>query len=92
MFYRCSNSSVEEECVWEYSGSGINYQILAGPVFTLVFTMTAIPLGLLASYKCINRHRILSAAALLWTITTLATSFSQAFWMLLLLRACLGML
>ena len=58
----------------------------------LVFTMAAIPLGLLASYRCVNRHHMLSAAALLWTLTTLATSFSQAFWMLLLLRAGLGML
>ena len=58
----------------------------------LVFTVAGIPMGLLASYKCVNRHLVLSAALLLWTLTTLATSFSQAFWMLLLLRAGLGML
>ena len=90
--YRCSNSSIEGECVWDYSGSGIEYQVLAGPVFMLVFTTAAIPLGLLASYKSVNRHCVLSVAVLLWTLTTLATSFSQAFWMLLLLRAGLGML
>lgn len=78
--------------MWQYSGSGIEYQILAGPVFMLVFTISGIPLGLLASYKCVNRHHVLSVAVLLWTLTTLATSFSQALWMLLLLRASLGLL
>ena len=92
MIYRCSNKSIEGECVWQYSGSGIEYQILAGPVFMLVFTVAGVPLGLLASYKSVNRHLVLSAALLLWTLATLATSFSQAFWMLLLLRAGLGML
>jgi len=58
----------------------------------LVFTTAAIPLGLLASYKSVNRHLVLTMGALLWSLTTLATSFSQAFWMLVLLRACLGLL
>ena len=78
--------------MWQYSGAGIEYQILAGPVFMLMFTVAGIPMGLLASYKSVNRHLLLSAALLLWTLTTLATSFSQAFWMLLLLRGGLGML
>lgn len=58
----------------------------------LVFTTAAIPLGLLASCKSVSRHLVLTMAALLWSLTTLATSFSQAFWMLLLLRAGLGLL
>lgn len=58
----------------------------------LVFTLSAIPLGLLASYKSVNRHLVLTVAALLWSLTTLATSFSKVFWMLLLLRAGLGLL
>ena len=35
-----------EQCYWDYSGSGIEYQILAGPAFIAVFTFSNIITGL----------------------------------------------
>ena len=58
----------------------------------LVFTLSAIPLGLVAGYQRVNRKLVLGTGALLWSLTTLTTSFSQAFWTLAILRAGLGML
>ena len=39
----CKNT---EQCYWDYSGSGIEYQILAGPAFIAVFTFSNIITGL----------------------------------------------
>ena len=88
--HRCLSS--DGECEWRYSGNGIEYQLLAGPIFMLVFTLSAVPLGLVAGYQRVNRKLILGIGALLWSLTTLTTSFSQAFWTLAVLRAGLGML
>ncbi len=35
-------------CEWTYNGQGIEYQVLAGPVFVVVFTISGIIMGFLA--------------------------------------------
>lgn len=32
-------------CVWDYSGLGMEYQVLAGPAFVFVFTTAGIVIG-----------------------------------------------
>ena len=34
-------------CKWDYAGSGVPYQLLAGPSFIAVFTVAGIVLGVL---------------------------------------------
>lgn len=42
--YVISNKSV---CSWDYDGSGVQYQVLAGPAFIAVFTISGIIIGTL---------------------------------------------
>ncbi len=37
--------------MWDYIATGIQYEVLAGPAFTLIFTLSAIPLGVMAGYQ-----------------------------------------
>lgn len=89
---RCSASSAAFPCVWDYTATGIEYEFLAGPAFTLVFTMAAIPLGVLAGHPVVNRKIGLSVCLVLWSTMTLLAGFTSAFWQLLLTRLGLGIL
>ena len=79
-------------CVWDYTATGIEYELLAGPAFTLVFTMAAIPLGVLAGYSFVNRKLGLAVCLVLWSSMTLLAGFTHSFWQLLLTRLGLGVL
>ena len=80
------------ECNWDYSATGIEYQVLAGPAFTLLFTLTAIPLGILAGYPWVNRKAAIAVCLVMWSLMTLLSSFTKTFWQLLLTRIGLGVL
>lgn len=80
------------DCVWDYSATGIQYEALAGPAFTLVFTLAAIPLGIIAGFPKVNRKMMLCVCLAVWSAMTLASSFTHAYWQLLLTRIGLGIL
>lgn len=90
-FHSCAASG-PVECYWDYSATGIQYQVLAGPAFTLLFTLTSIPLGLLAGYSWVNRKVAIAVCLVLWSLMTLLSSFTETFWQLLLTRVGLGIL
>lgn len=55
------NETISGGCKWDYTGQGYDYQILAGPIFILIYTFAAIPVGIAAdlynrkvSRGCIN--------------------------------------
>ena len=81
-----------DECVWTYTGSGIEYQVLAGPAFTVIFTLFAIPLGFSAGLRRVNRVMVLAGGAVLWSVMTLLSSFVADFGQLLATRIGLGLL
>lgn len=83
---------MEAPCVWEYTATGIEYEFLAGPAFTLVFTLAGIPLGVLAGHPRVNRKIGLSVCLVLWSAMTLLAGLASAFWQLLLTRLGLGIL
>ena len=35
-------------CKWDYTGTGTQYDVLAGPIFVLVYTIAGVPLGIAA--------------------------------------------
>ena len=35
-------------CKWDYTGTGTEYNLLAGPIFILIYTFAGIPIGLAA--------------------------------------------
>lgn len=53
-------------CEWNYNGLGIDYQLLAGPSFILVFTIMGIVLGIAADK--FNRIRLLSFCTLVFAV------------------------
>jgi MFS family permease len=83
---------MSDGCTWNHTATGIEYEVLAGPAFTLVFTLVALPLGMLASSTRVNRKLAIAVCVGLWSAMTLASSFSQTFWQLLLTRIGLGVL
>ena len=80
------------QCQWDYTATGIEYEVLAGPAFTLIFTLAAIPLGILAGYRRVNRKIAIAVCLALWSTMTLLAGFTQTFWQLLLTRIGLGIL
>ncbi len=78
--------------MWDYTPIGFQYEVLAGPAFTLVFTLVALPLGLLATSPKVNRKIAIAVCLVLWSAMTLAASFTLSFWQLLLTRIGLGIL
>eukprot|EP00092_Neocalanus_flemingeri_P009696 GFUD01010442.1.p1 GENE.GFUD01010442.1~~GFUD01010442.1.p1 ORF type:complete len:486 (+),score=62.98 GFUD01010442.1:259-1716(+) len=86
----CSGFKLKEDCagqsgcVWMYSGQGWEYQILAGPAFIVVFTISGVLMGFLADR--ISRPRLLSASVFVFSISLILMGFSTKYWQLVVLR------
>lgn len=76
-------------CKWDYSGQGWDYQILAGPVFILIYTVAGIFIGLAADHW--NRKLMLSACLILWSAATLFHGLVTEYWQLAIVRFMLGL-
>jgi len=75
-------------CKWDHNGQGLQYEMLAGPVFIVVYTLAGIPLSILADFS--NRRNLLIAGLTLWSAMTLLTGFVQRYWQLVVTRFLLG--
>lgn len=71
-------------CEWNYNGLGIEYQLLAGPAFILVFTIFGIALGIAADKY--NRVRMLSVCTLIFAVAIILQGSVKNYWQLILLR------
>ncbi|XP_078489858.1 MFS-type efflux pump MSMEG_3705-like [Ciona intestinalis] len=91
---KCSQQSFElcEEiyyenqtyCRWDYTGSGIEYQILAGPSFIAISTVMGIMIGVLGDKY--NRVRLLTGCILVYSTMALLSGFSTTYWQLIIFR------
>ena len=92
LIFRCERKKFENSsqhvCVWDYDGTGSQYQILAGPVFILVFSISGIPLGFCAGV--FHRRNLIVFCLLLWSAMTLLTGFATKYWHLVITRFILG--
>jgi len=77
----CEN---EQECVWCYSGQGWQYQVLAGPGFIVVFTVSGVIMGYCADR--ISRAKILSASMFVLSVCMMLSGLASTYTHLLLLR------
>ena len=73
--YRCLRHN---DCSWSYSATGLEYQFLAGPAFTLIFTTCALPMGFIATFAFVPRKIVLSVLVVLWSSMALAAGFAKA--------------
>ena len=85
---RCS----DESCSWGYLSTGIQYQVLAGPAFIIVFALSSLPMGLLASVQKLRRTFLLALCIFLWSSMTLLGGFAHEYWHMVLSRFGLGVL
>jgi len=71
-------------CEWLYSGQGWEYQILAGPAFIVVFTISGVIMGFLADR--VSRPLLLSASVFVFSLSLILMGLSTKYWQLVVLR------
>ncbi|KAK8719864.1 hypothetical protein OTU49_013723, partial [Cherax quadricarinatus] len=55
-------------CVWDYSGLGLQYQVLAGPAFVAVFTTAGVIIGIISDR--FNRKTVVTVCCAALTLAT----------------------
>jgi len=93
-YFKCSEAKEEASCVkishcyWEYSGLGIQYQVLAGPAFIMVFIFSAVFLAVLSDwlFDKLSRTVLLSVGTMTFSVSCLLMGFSSQYWQLVILR------
>lgn len=71
-------------CEWNYNGLGLEYQLLAGPSFILVFTVMGVVLGFVADKY--NRVRCLCVCTLIFAVAIILQGSVKSYWQLVVLR------
>ncbi|KAK2143591.1 hypothetical protein LSH36_829g00010 [Paralvinella palmiformis] len=92
----CSNKTTEQDCAsvpnntceWNYNGQGLQYELLAGPLFIVIYTLAGIPLGLWADVY--NRKKLLGVAVVFWSVMTILMGLVNEYWQMAVLRFGLG--
>lgn len=91
LFHRCdatTDFNGTKICAWDYNGQGFEYELLAGPIFIVVFTFVGIPISFVADIY--NRKNMLAIAVTFWSLMAGLTGFVTEYWQLALLRFGLG--
>jgi len=88
-----SSCSSLPHCSWDYSGLGIQYQVLAGPAFILVFIFSAVLLAVLSDWLSarLSRTLMLSAGTLTFSLACLLMGLSTQYWHLVVLRMLIAL-
>lgn len=76
-------------CEWNYNGLGIDYQLLAGPCFILVFTIAGVFMGVAADKY--NRVKLLTACTFVFAVATILQGAVKEYWQLILLRMVMAL-
>ena len=80
-------------CRWDYTGLGLDYQLLAGPAFIAVFTVSGAAVGAAADASAHWRRRrtvLLGAASCVFSAATAAAGLARRYWHLVALRMALA--
>eukprot|EP00092_Neocalanus_flemingeri_P055973 GFUD01066284.1.p1 GENE.GFUD01066284.1~~GFUD01066284.1.p1 ORF type:complete len:509 (-),score=75.50 GFUD01066284.1:55-1581(-) len=77
-----------EYCSWEYSGLGIEYQILAGPAFVAVFSVSGVAISILSDKlkATVSRVLLVGIGTATFSSACLLMGFADSYWQLVLLR------
>lgn len=79
----CDNITTEA-CKFDYDGSGLDYQILAGSAFNNVYPVAGLIMGPLADF--ISRKLLLAGSLFMLSVFTGVIGFAAYYWELVLLR------
>lgn len=85
-YFRCTKLHLNGTtyCEWNYNGLGLDYQLLAGPSFILVFTILGIVMGVIADKY--NRVKVLSVCTLVFSLAIILQGSVKKYWHLIVLR------
>lgn len=81
-----TTNGTAESCKYDYNGQGIEYQLLIGPYFVLIFTFTGLILSLVSDYLKNRRVFLLSCCIVFWSLMTFLSGFAKNYWELSLFR------
>ncbi|XP_006824943.1 uncharacterized protein LOC100370782 [Saccoglossus kowalevskii] len=65
---KCENPSYSSYCEWHYTGTGLEYQLLAGPLFAVLFSVTGIPFTALMEKTTVNRKDVIIISITMWSL------------------------
>ncbi len=71
-------------CYWDYSGQGIEYQVLAGTIFVVMFTVSGVVMGYLGDK--VNRPILIGSMTALFSVLGCLMGLAQEYWHLVILR------
>ena len=77
------------DCEWDYSGIGVQYQVLSGPTFVVTFTICCLLIGFTSDkirQHAFGRHKLMAIGVFLFSLSCFLTGFSTAYWHLVILR------
>jgi len=77
-----------EFCSWEYSGLGIEYQVLAGPAFVAVFSVSGVLISILSDKlkSSVSRVVLVGIGTAVFSSACLLMGLANSYWQLVLLR------
>jgi len=84
--------TAEEYCSWEYSGLGIEYQILAGPAFVAVFSVSGVLISILSDKlkASVSRVLLVGIGTAVFSSACMLMGFADSYWQLVLLRMAIA--
>ncbi|XP_033098985.1 D-galactonate transporter-like isoform X3 [Anneissia japonica] len=88
---RCNSLNSSDLCKWHYTGTGLEYQLLVGPLFMVVLSFTGVPVSLVSEAGSLNRKNILSSCVLFWSVATVLTGWAQEYWQVAIARMSLAL-
>lgn len=84
MFHSCNGAGNGTACSWLHDGQGVEYQVLAGPIFVVIYTASGVLMGLLGDHA--SRPALLSGCIAVFSLSSGLTAFATQYWHLVLLR------
>lgn len=94
-YIRCSENStlfLPDVCGIQYTGQGILFEILAGPIYLIVQGVTIIPVVGLIQWFSLRPPFVIGLFTMLWTLCTFITAYVNDYWAIALLRFLFGVL
>ncbi|XP_077986193.1 uncharacterized protein LOC144440682 [Glandiceps talaboti] len=89
--HRCEGSTKSAECEWYYTGTGYEYQLLAGPLFNVIFSFTGVPVGLILERNRNNRKNVIALCSILWSLMVVFGGLATHYWHLAVTRLAIAL-
>ena len=91
-FFPILSCRSHDACEWNYTGLGLDYQLLAGPAFIAVFTVSGVVLGAAADAPLLRgrRTQLLGGCVVVFSLATALMGAATRYWHLVLLRMLLA--